>query len=298
MDITQLVHFYRTRGFECFETRAGHWMIMDGHRAVNIPPHDPIYPTREDIVEVFKRGAWAIRFCTTGPWEPFAEEYVLHAHPYELSVCKQKARNQVRASLTRCTFHPPTELDLLNQGLDINRQTVRRHGNRAAFLVETDRWRRYITTALAIPDVLPYAAYVDGVMVAYVLLVVFGGRIILELPFMNLDASKHCPMNGLLYYAINDARSKYGPLPISYGFGSIWKIESLNRFKLAMGFESHPRVRITLFARWIRPFINTAFDRMARRLPLVPSQLSERYGRVLEEKQLGQAWWNAAPSAP
>lgn len=294
MDTHQLVQFYRARGFDCFETPVGYWMLMDGFRAVNIPPLEAVQPSRADILQVFERGAWAVRFPTTGPWEPLSYEFVLRADPYDLSVCKQKARNQVRASLARCTFRPPTDTELLEQGLKINIQTVRRHRNKAAFLIEPDKWHRYITAAIAIPGVHPYAAYVDDLMVAYVLLLVFGGRIILEQPFMDYAASKHCPMNGLLYHAINDARTKTGPLPVSYGFGSMWNIESLNRFKVAMGFEPIPRLRITLFARWIRPMINSTLGGVLGRLPFLQNDVTRRYSRMIEERQLGQKWWDAA----
>lgn len=298
MDLPQLVQFYRERGFDCFETPAGYWMLMDGYRAVNIPPHDPTHPTRQDIAQVFQRGAWAIRFCTSGPWESLSEEYVLTADPYDLSVCGQKARNQVRASMARCSFQQPTESDLLERGLDINRQTVRRQHNKSAFLVEPAKWRRYIRAALAMPDIYPYAAYVDDVMVAYLLLLVFGNRMIIDHPFMDRAASKHCPMNGLLFHAINDARAKAGPLPISYGFGSMWNIESLNRFKVAMGFEPKPRVRITLFAPWIRPLISSTVHKLVQRLPILQGDPTRRYRRMIEEKELGLKWWDAAPARP
>ncbi|HOW71201.1 MAG TPA: GNAT family N-acetyltransferase [Phycisphaerae bacterium] len=297
MDLPQLLQFYRARGYDCFETPAGHWMLMDDSRAVNLPPLDDIYPTREDIRQVFKRGAWAVRFCTTGPWEPLSQEFVLKASPYDLSVCKQKARNQVRASMSRCAFQSPSEAELIEKGLEINLQTAARHRSKNDFLVEPEKWRRYMAAILAMADVHPYAAYVNDALVAYLLLVVVGERFVIIHPFMNAAASKQYPMNGLLFHAINDARQKRGPLPVSYGFGSMWNIESLDRFKMAMGFEPIPRARITLFARSISPMINSPVGGLLKRLPLLQRSLGERYARMLEEKQLGSRWWDTAPES-
>lgn len=291
MDVYQNIKIYKACEYDCFQTRNIYWIIKEGTIATNIPTLEDVYPIREDIKAVFSMGVKALRFNTTGPWSPMAYEFVQEYHPYSFDTIQQKSRNQTRRGLERCEIRTPKDTDLIVRALEINQQTLTRQSRETKFLCDKRIWQQYISTLLSMPDVFPYAAYVDDEMVAYVLVLNISNKIVLYHPFMDRTYSKYYPMNALIFSAINCAREKVGPLPVSYGFGSIWNIDTLDHFKLGMGFEKIPRLRITLFKGIINYGLNWRFNPLIKAMPVIGIKLGQKYERLVEEKELGLQWW-------
>lgn len=289
MNVEQIIQICQACGDKCLQTGDIHWLVRKEGAALSLPTLENVYPTRDNIMEVFSHGVKTLRFNTTGPWPPMASEFVLKQHPYTLDMIHQKARNQIRRGLERCEVRRPKDSELMTRALEINRQTVKRQ-DRTSNLGEKNYWQKYISTLLSMPDIFPYGAYVGDVMVAHVLVFIILKKIVLYHPFMDREYSKYYPMNVLIFEAINRTREKVGPLPVSYGFGSIWNIDSLDHFKIRMGFEQIPRLRITLF-NTIRSYaLNRTLSKLLKATPLLNKKFGQKYERLVEEKELGLKW--------
>jgi hypothetical protein len=128
-------------------------------------------------------------------------------------------------------------------------------------------------------------------MVAYVLVLVILNKIVLYHPFMDREYSKSYPMNALIFSAITETRKKVGPLQISYGLGSFWNIDTLDHFKIRMGFEKIPRLRITLFKGLRNCALNKTLSRVFNVAPILNRKIGQKYQRLVGEKELGLKWW-------
>jgi len=292
MNVEQQIEIFQACGSKCVRTDDIYWLIKNGV-AISLPTLADVYPRPKNINDLFAQGVKVIRFNTTGPWKPLACEFVLDKHPYTLDVIHQKARNQVRKGLERCVIKIPTESELMERIVEIARQTAERQGRKVSNDSST-YWQKYISKIYTMQDFYPYAAFVDGVMVAYVLVFAIEEKIVLYHPFMDREYSKHYPMNALIFTAINETRDRIGPLPVSYGFSSIWDIEALDHFKLGMGFEKKYRLRITLLSRPLRYLINHQFAHIINFTPVISKKYGKRYQRLIEEKELGMKWWKNA----
>lgn len=296
MNTEQFVEFHRACGATCIRTANTYWLLKKEGVAVSLPTLEDAFPSRAEVKEVLMSGAKAVRFNTTGPWAPNATEFLLRTAPYTLEVIQQKSRNQVRRGLDRCEVRTPAESDMMDVAFDIKVQTFTRQG-REDVVGERESWRRYVKVLLSTPDVMPFGAYAEGRMVAYCFVLVICGKLVLYHPFMDRQYSKFYPMNAMVFTAINQSRDRFGPLPVSYGFGSIWSIDSLDHFKLGMGFEAVPRLRITLFKGIYRLGINRAVSRVVNVLPGLRERVGHKYARLVEEKELGMKWWRD-PTVP
>jgi hypothetical protein len=296
MDVGQVIEICEACGDECLQTGRTHWLIRRNRTAISIPTLENVYPTREDIKEVFSHGVKVLRFNTTGPWPPMACEFVLNQHPYTLEMIHQKARNQVRRGLERCAVRRPKQSELMRRAFEINARTVERQDRRSN-LTDKNCWENYIAKLLSVPDVFFYGAYVDDFMVAYVLVLVILKKIVLYHPFMDREYSKSYPMNALIFSAVNQTREKVGPLQVSYGFGSIWNIDTLDHFKIRMGFERISRLRITLVKGLWNYALTRAVSKVFSATPVVNRKIGQKYQRLVEEKEVGLKWWQNPTTA-
>jgi hypothetical protein len=296
MNVEELVELYRACGSRCLQTGGIYWLVKQGKVALSLPTLDDAYPTREQIRELFGQNVRAARFVTAGPWESTTTEFVLTKHPYTLDVVQQKSRNQVRRGLERCEIRTPTEADLLERGYEINSQTLTRQG-REEGIGNASSWKRYMGLLLANKDIVPFGAYVDNRMVAFVFVFMIAGKLVLVHPFLDREYSKLYPMNAMVFTAINTTRERFGPLPVSYGFGSIWNIDSLDHFKMGMGFDAIPRLRITVFRGIYHLAINRTLSKVVNALPVMRDGVGRKYGRLVDEKELGLEWW-LKPTVP
>lgn len=290
MDAATLAHAYQQAGFTVLTTASTSWIMGEHRTALNVATLEDVFPTREEIRQVLSGGAAIVRFPTRADLEPNCIEFVLKADKYDLTVIKQKARNQTRRGLERCQVRPALEQEILTRGLEINHLVLGRQSRSSQFLVVPERWERYVKTFLSLSDVRAFVACVDGKIAAYMLTWVVGEKIVLVHPFLDRQFQNAYPINALVYTAINDVRSQAGPLPVSYGFESIWRIEALDHFKTGMGFEAIGRLRVTVFSGMTNLVLGTRLAKLVKALPVVGKKIGPKLQRLAEEKQVGLKW--------
>jgi hypothetical protein len=182
-------------------------------------------------------------------------EFILETDSYVVENFPAKVRNMIRRSLKDCTFRRPSLADLLINGLEINRQTLSKHGIKDNLLISKRKWHNFVTAFYGNKEIEIFGAYIKDNMVGYIMAYHYNGKYIILNPYFNFKASCSGPMNGLLYTLINNIIAKNGEIKISYGLESFFPIPTLNRFKHSMLFKRIAITRASLLNPLLVPFV-------------------------------------------
>lgn len=183
-------------------------------------------------------------------------EFILKSEVYSLEHFERKTRNRIKKSLANCSFKRPELLDLLNEGLEINRKTLKRQRRNDVLLSDRRLWSRYISTLYEDSGFYFLGAYFNGRMVGYIVLFQLEDKIIIQHAFIEKNGSEQtAPMNGLIYTMVNQMIQERGSIYISYGLDSIKDLPELNRFKMNMLFQRSPITRVYIIHPLILPFV-------------------------------------------
>ena len=290
MDAVTLADAYKAAGFKVFTTTSTSWLLGEHGAAVNVSPLQDVFPSPPEVEQVLSTEARLVRFPTRAALAPNCVEFILSAGSYGLDVLAQRARNQTRRGLERCRVREAHPHEIVSRGLEINHLVLARQRRASKLLLVPDRWKRYVETFLAMPDVKAFVACVDRDIAAYVMTCIVDNKIALVHPFLDRHFQNAYPMNALIYSAINHVRAEVGPLPVSYGFGSFWGNEPLDHFKTGMGFETVPRLRITIFSPVTSVLLRPMVVTLAEMLPTLGGKVGPKLRRLAEERQLGLNW--------
>jgi len=292
MKSEQLIEGYRQAGFRCISVGRTTWLLDERHVALALPTLVDIYPSRQDIQQLFAHKVRVASFPTCcDSIESNTVEYVLMPGDYDISNVLPRERRQTRRGLEWCKVRIATVDEILGRGLEINRHVLGRQKRSTNYLCDARRWETYAKTFLAMPDVMPFVSCVDGAIAAYLMVFLVNQTLILMHPFVDLQYKKKYPFNALLFTAITQARQKFGPLEVSYGFESVWRMKSLDHFKEGMGFQGKRRLRISLFSGWYKHILWPSMVMLLNAVPVVSDRIGSRYGALVREKSDGLNWW-------
>ena len=105
-------------------------------------------------------------------------------------------------------------------------------------------------------DVFIKGAYVNDVLVAYIIFIKVKNKYYIYHPFMDKEYSSYCPMNALIYSFINEVLDKEVTIDISYGLASYSEKNGLDKFKKGMLFTESECTRVVVVSRYLSLFIN------------------------------------------
>ncbi len=171
-------------------------------------------------------------------------EYILNANSYELNDFRKKTRTTIRKSLSTCSFKKPSLNDLLNAGLEINRQTLKLQKRSDKFLTEPKLWERYITLFYNHIDTTIMGAYFEDKLIGYAIAYELEGKHYFHLQHIDRNYATYYPMSGLMYVIINQIIKEKGKIEISDGIESFDPMPTLNQFKTYMRFDRVPINRV------------------------------------------------------
>lgn len=172
-------------------------------------------------------------------------EFILNTSKYDIEMFSRKTRNRVNKSLHNCSFKRPPLEDLVNFGLNINRQTLDRQHRKDATLTNLKHWSKYIASLYAYDEIIILGAYYSGRMVGYIITADLEGDLNIIHAFIDRqDSEITSPMMGLIYTLCRQLIEINGSCRISYGLDSLDPEPELNRFKRNMLFKQIPSTRV------------------------------------------------------
>lgn len=171
-------------------------------------------------------------------------EYILKTENYNLETIRKKTRTTIKKSLKTCEFKRPELNELIEEGLAINRDTLKVQRRKDKFLSSPEVWEKLITQFYQQPETKILAAYINEKMIAYAIAYLMNGKHYFHLQHINRQYATYYPMSGLMFTLINEIIAETGKIEISDGIESFVPMPSLNKFKRYMGFERVPITRV------------------------------------------------------
>ena len=171
-------------------------------------------------------------------------EYIMSTESYDIDDFRKKTRTTIRKSLNSCEFRKPSLEELLNEGLQINRKTLKIQKRSDKFLTNPVLWENYISQFYHHNDSMVMGAFFNGKMIGYAIAYELEGKHYFHLQHIDRDFATYYPMSGLMYVIVNKLISKSGKIEISDGIESFNPMPSLNQFKTYMRFVRVPITRV------------------------------------------------------
>ncbi len=203
--------------------------------------HDMRPVSKKELLKLFFIGpALACRYLTpvsdpninTGIW-------VCRDKNYGFGSLHQKARNQTRRALEKCSVEK-VNFDYLSKiGNQINRETWLRQGRPPT--VFSDRgWQRYCLAASQLPGMEAWGAFCENELAAFAICCIVSPWYYILHQSSLTKFLKYYPNNALAFIITQQALSKTSVEVVSYGICSVEDTEGLNHFKARMGYRVLP----------------------------------------------------------
>lgn len=248
MNAEAIVPFLKQEGYQLMRTASG-WWYNEYHQKrlyYPFPTHRLLNPTREEILDIFRRvpGAFAIRFLA--PLENLGKKsfVFVRRRPYDIAQLSANARSKVRRGLKRCEVRPLSWDELIPLAQVAHRDTQLRHGEREPQSLGISNRLQACAAYEA------WGAFVDGHLGAY--LVTFSVDDWVHL-IVNRSADEYLkfyPNNALVFTVTQQLLSRPAVSTVSYGWEPLYPLRTLAEFKTSMGFVEEPvRQRIIINPR-------------------------------------------------
>jgi hypothetical protein len=267
----QVMEFFKQRQYKVIQTTSCWW--YNEHRQnwlfYSFPLHRLIQPTREELSTIFRQapGARVLRFISPSDCPDHTSFMWTARAPYDLSRLSANTRSKTRRGMKNCQVRPLSWDELIAHGEEAQRDTLVRRGARHAETIPLDVDQSFQNCSAY----EAWGAYVDEQLAAY--LVILRAE---DWAYLLINRSANAflklyPNNALVYTAVHDLLSRPGISAVSYGWEPLTPLESLEQFKLSMGFEKTPvRQRVVLhplISRFFQPFMARLIEQIAMRRP-------------------------------
>jgi len=242
MKLEEFIDLYKNSG-PVLKTIYGYYFQPNGWKSYSYPLNYPVNVTA-GLVRSLK---WRFLISTvfTESKRKNAIEFILETGSYEIDQFSRKTRNRLNKSLCNCNFKRPALDDLLDFGLKINRQTLKRQHRRDKILTNSKLWNRYITTLYNHNEIITLGAYYQERMVGYIIVYELDGVYnVLHAYIDRNDSEITSPMMGLIYTLVNQLIEKDGEVKLSYGLDSFNPEPELSRFKRNLLFKQTSVTRV------------------------------------------------------
>jgi hypothetical protein len=278
--------FLERRGRRIYEAAGCYWHTVEPRMVMSIPYHEPMEPDPDQVMDLLRRTRTVgARYLAPEGCGLEGGLYVRRKAPYDLSSVHSKARNRQRHALERCTVREVEPSELLNAGLELNRDTMQRQGRYDAEFDDPKQWRRLVD-ACASPGVKVMGAYFEGELAAYCVTLTEDRWVHLVHQFSATRfLNKAFPNEALTFELTRQAAEDPDSDQISYGVAGLVRGEGLHEYKLRHGYQFqpfgyafllHPVARVSL----VNPVSGWALGAARKRWPGL--QALERVGSVME----------------
>jgi hypothetical protein len=236
-----LARFAEARGHRVFQALGAHWveyrpfafMALRNPRWLDLDPHDLGRTLRSARVGV------ARYFTQTQPGLSCVV-YGLTLAGYSLARAHPKHRRVIRRGLeiTECRLLDPDEL--LALGLEVNLDTMARHGRFDPELGEPARWRRFVLAVRRCPEVSTPGAFIDGRLASYHVNCRDGDWLHLLYKMNRTEDLSRKAAAALDFWELAHAAEDPSLQGVECGHASVAGLESLHFYKTHLGFDPVP----------------------------------------------------------
>lgn len=256
----EVVGFLARRGSRPVHAGGCWWYNDYGQTRVyhSFPPHRLVEPSPVELRQVFQAAPKALLLRYPGPPNGLGRpSYMLvRREPYDLRSLDQKARNQTRRGLEQCVVRHISWEELVAHGWEAHRDTVVRHGEAPPQSLGLD-------AGLAeCPAYESWGAFVGGGMAGYIvaLCVEDWAHILVHRSANAYLAAR--PNNALTYTVTQELLARPHLSAVNYGWESLASHDSLDSFKIGMGYAKEPVRQHAVPRPWLRPFLQPATCRL------------------------------------
>lgn len=241
--------FLRSQGRHVIQTESCWWYNVYGQKNVyySFPPNRLVTPTKAEIKQIFRQApkAKALRYLSPLAGKGSDSYLWTCTKPYALDTIDGKARNQVRQGLKNCEVKhiPLNELETL--GEQANTDSMKRFGIEAGLMKFGTRMRESGLYEA-------WGAFVDGNLAAYLVTLRVEDWAFIQIHRSVNEYLRYRPNNALIFTVQQELLSRPEISTVSYGWEPLYPIDTLDKFKLAMGSHKQPCKQSVILAPWLR----------------------------------------------
>lgn len=247
-----VVSMYRAQGRTVVETSSCWWYNAYGQKRVyfSFPPHRWVTPERDELDEVLRsNGAFAVRFISP-PDPDLNQSFIWTARkPYTIDSLSSNNRSKVRRGLKQCTIRQITFEDLASLGQTAQRDTLARLGKDMKGIVASSHMEQS-------PAFEAWGAFYENELAAYVIILKVEDWIHIQVNRSANEFLKYYPNNALVFTITDHFLNERGYTAVSYGLEPLTRMESLEQFKLSMGYVKEAVTQHIVFAPRLRILVN------------------------------------------
>lgn len=255
MSANGFVEFLRGMGHRVRQVGDTWWYNVHPHIYMSFPFHRPLDPFSFSLKEVLGRDGLVARYLTPLDMGRASYRLVCDRRDYDWACLSTKARNQTRRGLENCIVRRISFDELQVDGVRLNRETLERQGRAVPVNFEAF-WKKYFIKAGRAEGAEAWGSLVNGDLAAY--LIAFDLDDCSNI-FIVRSATKYLklyPNNALFFSVIQQTMKKPEIREISIGLESVQhSLESLDHFKIGMGFHKIPAGQRIELAPWLSPFL-------------------------------------------
>lgn len=251
-----IANFYSNDGFQVFHSKSCWWynQYRQAGYFVQFPFHRLINPDRKELDEVFHHfpRALALRFISPRDALGYPSAMWVRRAAFGLQDLKSNVRNHTKLGLKHCKIERMTFEQLVPLARPAHDDTAKRHGQKVSAALGLD------TKLDFCPGYEAWGAFVGGSLAAYMVTLTVEDWVHILVSRSMDRFLKYYPNNALIVTILEDKFSRRGIRAIHYGWESVAETESLQRFKLSMGFAKQPITQRIVIRPLLRPLVNPA----------------------------------------
>lgn len=239
-DIQEYANFLLKIGHKVSVLNNTYWYDSQPNVYQSFPFHYLIEPDNIDTSKIFCNGGFIARFPC--PIEKGRDSYRISITDtdYDLSSLNGKTRNQTRRGLENCELRELTTQEVLNNAMTLNTDTLERQG-RTLSAKEKNYWETYYKEINSLNTASIWGAFVQNELASFLISVHMDGCENILIVRSKREMLKYYPNNAMIYQFVSTMIRKNNVNEVSIGLESIQSdMESLDRFKMGMGFNKTP----------------------------------------------------------
>jgi hypothetical protein len=163
-----LARFWEARGHLVLDVAGAYWVPFSRRMHASVPWQRTLDPDPEPLVAALREHRLlGVRYPSAHDTGVRTAVYVCPVSSYGLARVQRKRRSQVRRGLERCELRAVQPDELLRDGLELNRDTMRRQRRFDPEFGDAARWGRFVRAACSTPGISVHGAFTSGRLSAY-----------------------------------------------------------------------------------------------------------------------------------
>ena len=257
MNAEIFAEWLRRQGHSVVKTTSSYWFDAAPRVYQAFPYHWVIKPPDEELLNLLReKRALALRYSTTAdnPVGCISYHTVCDQHNYTLNELHSGSRQNVRKGLNNCSIEQLSFEYIAKKGWLLEKDTASRQGRNTT--LSEEQWHHRYMAAADLPGFEAWGALVDDQLAAALLVVQIDNcyEIISQQSLRNYLKTR---VNHALTFAVTQKiMNRDGTRFIHYGVQSLDAPESVDEYKILLGYKAKPVRQRVVFHPLATPFFN------------------------------------------